>query len=57
MALGVTFPSIRRSVATLLFVAFLCEAVFIAFRLGPSLDSCWPNASEDDGDVKRAQKV
>ena len=57
IALGVTLPSMWRSLATVLFVAFFCEAVFCFFRVGPSLDSCSSNASEDDGDVKIAQNV
>ena len=56
-ALGVTLPSMWRRLATVLFVAFFCEAVFCFFRVGPSSDSCSSNASADDGDVKMVQKV
>jgi len=57
IALGVTLPSMWRRLATVLFVAFFCEAVFCFFRVGPSWDSCSSNASEDDGDVKIAQNI
>jgi hypothetical protein len=53
----VTLPSIWRRLATVLFVAFFCEAVFCFFRVGPSSDSCSSNASEDEGEVKIAQNV
>jgi hypothetical protein len=57
IALGVTLPSMWRRLATVLFVAFFCEVVFCTFRVGPSLDSCSSNASEDDGEVKMVQNV
>ena len=57
IAPGVTLPSMWRRLATVLFVAFFCEAVFCFFQVGPSWDSCSSNASEDDGDVKIAQNV
>ena len=54
--LGVTFPSIRNKVATLLFVAFLWPSVFCFLRKGPSSDSASKD-SHDVGDVKIAQYV